>query len=472
MGKARAHLECGSCGHRVSQWAGRCPSCGEWGTISEVSQPAVARSGAEPVPLVLEREEPDRRLRTGFAGVDRVLGGGLVPGSVVLLAGEPGVGKSTLLLQLVAALTARGSSCLYASGEESRGQVGGRAGRLGLPPEAASFVPGRELPDVVDATRILRPGVLVVDSVQSIRDPASPSLPGGTAQVRACADALVGLAKEEGIAVILAGQVTKDGDLAGPRTLEHAVDVVCSFDGDQRTGLRILVGGKNRFGPEGEVAWFQMAAHGLEEVDPARILAPSEGEPGAATALVSAGRRAVAVEIQALTAYTEGPPRRYVSGLDPRRFGLVAAVVDRAMGLRLARSELYGTAAGGLRIDDPGADLAVAAALASAAAGVAPPPEAAFAGEVGLTGSLRTVPNLPARLAAASAAGVSVVFCAGNPEPQPGVRLIGVRRLEEALRWARPGSSGSRRQKDPGRRPTGEGVGAAENRGQTPVAAR
>jgi DNA repair protein RadA/Sms len=271
--------------------------------------------------------------------------------------------------------------------------------------------------------------------------------------VRACADALVGLAKEEGMAVVLAGQVTKDGDLAGPRTLEHAVDVVCSFDGDHRTGLRILVGGKNRFGPEGEVAWFQMAADGLEEVDPARILAPSEGEPGAATALVSTGKRAVAVEIQALTAYTEGPPRRHVSGLDPRRFGLVAAVVDRAIGLRLARSELYGSAAGGLRIDDPGADLAVAAALASAAAGVAPPPGAAFAGEVGLTGSLRPVPNLPARLAAASAAGVTAVYCVGHADPPAGVRLVRVRRLEEALRWASRSPSGSRRQRDLGRWP-------------------
>lgn len=415
----------------------------------------MARAGAEPAPLVLEREEPDRRLRTGFGGVDRVLGGGLVPGSVVLLAGEPGVGKSTLLLQMVAALAARGASCLYASGEESRGQVAGRAGRLGLPPGAASFVPGRELSDVVDATRIVRSAVLVVDSIQSIRDRASASLPGGTAQVRTCADVLVGLAKEEGIAVVLAGQVTKDGDLAGPRTLEHAVDVVCSFEGDHRTGLRILAGGKNRFGPEGEVAWFRMGARGLEEVDPVGLLGSAENEAGAATALVSAGRRALAVEIQALTAYTEGPPRRHVSGLDPRRFGLVAAVVDRATGLRLARSELYGTAAGGMRIDDPGADLAVAAALASAAAGVAPPPGAAFVGEVGLTGALRPVPNLPARLAAAAAGGVTSVVCAGQADPPRGVRLVIVRRLPEALRWIRPGDSGGRGRREPLRQRAG-----------------
>jgi DNA repair protein RadA/Sms len=435
MGKTRPVLECRACGHRVAQWAGRCPRCGEWETIGEASPASTSRPGAEATPLILGKEEPERRLTTGFEGFDRVLGGGLVPGSVVLLAGEPGVGKSTLLLQLVAALASRGSACLYASGEESRGQVAGRAGRLGLPPDAVSFVPGRELPDVVEGARMVAPVALVVDSIQSIRDPASSSLPGGTAQVRACADALVGLAKEEGVVVILAGQVTKDGDLAGPRTLEHAVDVVCSFEGDPRTGLRILAGGKNRFGAEGEVTWFEMGPRGLQEVEATSILASSEGEPGAATALVAAGRRALAVEIQALTSETDGPPRRHVSGLDPRRFGLVAAVVDRALGLRLARSELYGAAAGGLRVDDPGTDLAVAAALASAARGVAPPPGSAFVGEVGLTGSLRPGPNPGARMAAAAAAGIRTVFCAGDAEPPDGVRIVRVRRLEEALRW-------------------------------------
>jgi DNA repair protein RadA/Sms len=439
MGKTRAVLECGACGHRVSQWAGRCPSCGGWGTIVEVRAAPAPRSGAQPLPLALEPEEPERRMATGFTGVDRVLGGGLVPGSVVLLAGEPGIGKSTLLLQVAARVVVTGMTCLYASGEESRGQVAARAARLGVPAEAASFISGRDVHDVVDAAAAARPGLLVVDSIQAIRDPDSPSLPGGPAQVRACADRLVGLAKDQGTAVILAGQVTKDGDVAGPRTLEHAVDVVCSFDGDARTGLRVLIGGKNRFGPEGEVAWFQMGPGGLEEVDPAEMLAPGEGEPGAATALVVAGRRALAVEIQALTSFAEGPPRRHVSGLDPRRFGLVAAVVDRAAGLRLTRSELYGSAAGGLRVDDPGADLAVAAALASAASGTAPPPGSAFVGEVGLTGAVRPAANLPARLAAAAAAGVRTAYLAGGAEAPGGLRVVRVRRLGEALGWLRPG---------------------------------
>jgi DNA repair protein RadA/Sms len=447
MGKVRQQLACSSCGQPASQWVGRCPGCGEWGTIAEqAASPPEARAG----PLVLPAEVPDRRLSTGFEGVDRVLGGGLVPGSVVLLAGEPGIGKSTLLLQLARHLAGQGHGCLLASGEESRGQVAGRARRLGISEEAVSFVGGRELPAVLAAARLTRPAVLVVDSIQAIRDPEVASLPGGPAQVRACADALIGLAKSEGISVLLVGQVTKDGDVAGPRTLEHAADAVCSFEGDVATGMRVLAGGKNRFGPEGELAWFEMRPDGLHQVDPSRILAPGDAEVGAATALVAAGRRALAVEVQGLAAFTEGPARRHVSGLDPRRFGLVAAVVDRVTGLRLARAELYGAAAGGLRIDDPGADLAVAAALASSASGVHPPPRSAFIGEVSLTGAVRPAPGLSLRLAAAGPAGVTTVFCAGEPPATPGIRVISVKRLHDALRWARRSSKTAARARSDG----------------------
>jgi DNA repair protein RadA/Sms len=440
VGKVRQVLACSACGQQTAQWVGRCPACGAWGTIAEATPAVIHGERASVRALVEPAEEPDRRLSTGFDGVDRVLGGGLVPGSVVLLAGEPGIGKSTLVFQVVANVAARGESCLLASGEETRAQVAGRARRLGAVSGAVSFVPGRDLPSVLDAARATRPAVVVVDSIQSIRNPDLPSLPGGTAQVRACADALVGLAKTEGIAVILIGQVNKDGDLAGPRTLEHTVDVVCSFDADQGAGLRVLAGGKNRFGPEGELAWFEMASSGLREVDPSRVLAPSESEAGAATALVAAGRRALALEVQALAVPTEGPPRRHVSGLDPRRFGLVAAVADRALGLRLSRAELYGAAAGGVRVDDPGADLAMAAALASSASGVAPPPRTAFAGEVSLTGAVRPPPGLALRLSAAAAAGLETVVCAGEAEVPEGIRVVRVRRVNEALRWARPSS--------------------------------
>jgi DNA repair protein RadA/Sms len=367
-----------------------------------------------------------------------VLGGGIVPGSVVLLAGEPGIGKSSLLLQVAAGLSREGQECLVASGEESREQVAERAGRLGLDASSLAFVSGRELPDVVENARVSGCRAVIVDSIQAIRDPELPSLPGSPTQVRACADALVGLAKAQGTAVILAGQVTKEGDLAGPRTLEHAVDAVCSLDRDPSTGLRVLAGGKNRFGPEGEVAWFEMTPGGLREVDAGNVI-PDDGEVGAAIALVGAGRRGLAVQVQALTSPTEGPARRHVAGLDPRRFGVVAAVTDRAARLGLGRAEVYGAVAGGVRVEEPAADLAVAAALASAATGVPPPPRSAFCGEVSLTGAVRTPPSLALRLAAAAAAGIVTVFAPeSHVDVPPGVTIVPVRRVEDALAWARP----------------------------------
>jgi DNA repair protein RadA/Sms len=219
--------------------------------------------------------------------------------------------------------------------------------------------------------------------------------------------------------------------------LEHAVDVVCSFDGDPRTGLRVLSGGKNRFGSEGEVAWFEIGPAGLREVDPSGFLSSGGRDAGAAQALVAAGRRALAVEVQALAMPTSGPPRRHVSGLDPRRFGQVAAVVERAVGLGLFQAELYGSAAGGLRVGDPGADLAVAAALASAVTETPPPEGAAFVGEIALTGAVGPVPNPAPRLAAAAVAGIHTVFLAGEASPPPGLRLVSVPHVRDALSWAR-----------------------------------
>jgi DNA repair protein RadA/Sms len=390
--------------------------------------------------LSLAPDPEERRIPTGFPGVDRVLGGGLVPGSVVLLAGEPGIGKSTLLLQLASSLTAAGHPCLLASGEEARGQVAARAHRLGLPGETLSFTPGRDLQEVLGTAERERPAALVVDSIHTIRSGDSETLPGGVAQVRACTDALGWLAKQQGITVILIGHVTKEGDLAGPRTLEHAVDTVMTFEGDPATGRRVLAGGKNRFGPEGEVAWFEMTASGLQEVEAGPRIGEGEVEPGCATALTMAGRRAFAVDIQALRIPGHGPPRRQVSGLDPRRFHIIAAVTDRAMGLGLAGSELFGAVAGGLRLDDPGADLAVAAALGSTGASRSLPP-AGFVGEVSLTGSVRPVSGLEQRLSAGAAAGLpSVVVGAWGSGPKPKVpgrlQVIQVSHVREALSWA------------------------------------
>lgn len=434
MGKARTLHVCSECGQQSAQWLGRCPGCGAWGTIQERATVGTAPRLATPTLTLAAGGGSERRVATGFAGIDRVLGGGLVEAGVALLAGEPGIGKSTLLLQLVTNLSAAGLPCVLASGEESRDQVAARVGRLGVRGETVSFVPGRELEDVLGSARELRPFLLAVDSIQTLRDSAAGQMPGGPSQVRGCTDALVGLAKSEGIAVLLTGHVTKDGDLAGPRTLEHAVDVVLTFDGDPRSGLRMLTGGKNRFGPEGEVAWFEMTATGLLEIDPTGLLLAGAGEPGAATALPRAGRRALAVEVQALVAPTDGPARRQVTGLDPRRFQLVAAVLERS-GVSLGRSDLFGASSGGVRVDDPSCDLAIAAALASAASGIAPPPGCAFVGEVGLTGMVRGGAAMEQRLAAARLAGVSTVF-APIDRGCDGVRVITVRHVKDALTWA------------------------------------
>jgi DNA repair protein RadA/Sms len=382
-------------------------------------------------------DDHETRILTGLNGVDRVLGGGIVPGSVILLAGEPGIGKSTLLLHLLGRLAADGRSCLVASGEESRAQVAARARRIGVDGDTITFAPGRDLGEVLQTARDDAPFVVGIDSIQTLRDPSGSQTPGGVAQVRTCTDALVGLAKAEGVAVILTGHVTKDGDLAGPRALEHAVDVVLAFEGDPRSGLRVLAVGKNRFGAEGETAWFEMGPDGLAEIDPTDLLVPGDRVPGAAVALPRAGRRALAVEVQALAGATGGAPRRQTTGLDGRRFQLVAAVLERSLGLPLGRAELFGATAGGLRVDDPACDLAVAAAVVSAAARVLPPDRSAFAGEVSLTGLVRPAPGLAQRLLAAKAAGCRVVYAPERPSSVPeGLRVVPVRHLSDALGWA------------------------------------
>jgi len=439
--RTRSLFECSECGQQMAQWAGRCPGCGAWGTIAErPERPPSSRGGGsgavEPLAGVSGGHGPGRRVRTGLAGVDRVLGGGLVPASVTLLAGEPGIGKSTLLLHVVARLATAGLTCLYASGEESRDQVAARAARLGAEVGDVSFLPGRELPDVLDAARARRPFLVAVDSIQTVRDPGSSSPAGGPSQVRGCTDALIGLAKSEGITVLLTGHVTKEGDVAGPRTLEHAVDTVLSFEGDPRSGLRVLAGGKNRFGQEGEMAWFEMGPSGLVEAEPAGYLVPGGDASGSATALPLAGRRAFAVEVQALAVPTDGPPRRHVAGLDPRRFSMLAAVVERSGGIPLMRSELFGAASAGVRLDDPGCDLAIAAALASAARGRPPPANVGFVGEVSLTGRVRPVPGMAQRAAAARTAGVGTIVSAPCEETVEGVAIRAVADIGEALRWA------------------------------------
>jgi DNA repair protein RadA/Sms len=439
VARVRTILACAECRQQVSQWAGRCPGCGAWGTIeASAGRASAGREGPLP-PVSTLGEEPgdEARVSTGIDGLDRVLGGGLVPASVVLLAGEPGIGKSTLLLRLLANLSSAGRSCLLVSGEESRDQVAARARRLGVDGGAVAFAPGRDLGAVLDTARSRVPFLLAVDSIQAVRDPTGPQTPGGVAQVRNCTDALVGLAKEQGMAVVLTGHVTKDGDLAGPRALEHAVDVVLMFEGDPRSGLRVLSGGKNRFGAEGETAWFEMGTTGLREVDATDILASGARVPGAATALPLAGRRALAVEVQALVGSPDGPARRQTTGLDARRFQLMAAVLTRVGGFPIGRAELFGASSGGMRVDDPSADLAVAAALASAVTGVPAPERSAFVGEVSLTGLVRPASGMAQRLAAAHAAGCTAIFAAVGSGRHPDARIVPVRHVSEAVSWSR-----------------------------------
>lgn len=442
MARPRTIFACSECRQQVGQWVGRCPGCAAWGTIQ--SSVGGTAGSVSPVVSLGGPSGTEPRVTTGIHGLDRVLGGGLVPASVILLAGEPGIGKSTLLLHLLSRLSESGRPCLLVSGEESHGQVAARSRRLGVTGDAVAFAPGRDLAAVLGTARDRAPFLLAVDSIQAVRDPSASQMPGGVAQVRNCTDALVGMAKGEGITVVMTGHVTKDGDLAGPRALEHAVDVVLMFEGDPRSGLRVLSGGKNRFGAEGETAWFEMGPDGLHEVDPAGVLLSGHGVPGAAVALPLAGRRALAVEVQALVGSVDGPARRQTTGLDGRRFQLMAAVLARA-GHGLGRAELFGASSGGMRVDDPAADLAVAAALASAVSGVPTPEGAAFVGEVSLTGLVRPASAMPQRLAAAEAAGCGIVFAAPGQERQRHPRLVPVRDVSEALAWAQNRVTGARR---------------------------
>ena len=422
MARQQSRYVCQACGAAHLRWEGQCRTCSAWNTLVEtlVREPEQKRrlSPASPeranVPKSLSglREAEPVRTPTGISELDRVLGGGLVPGSVVLLGGEPGIGKSTMLLQAAAGLTAIGD-VLYATGEESAGQVRLRAGRLGLLEGAAGerirVVAENEVGRIAELSREARPGVLVVDSIQAVTVDELEGPAGSVGQVRESALRLMELAKQDGIAVIVVGHVTKDGTLAGPKTLEHLVDVVLSLEGERTATLRLLRATKNRFGSTEEVGVFEMVERGLAEVaDPGRAFLASADEhaPGSVVGATLEGTRPLMVEVQGLVAPgSYGSPRRTASGIDANRLALLIAVLGRRAGVGLGSHDVYANLAGGLDLADPGLDLPLALALASSLRDKSVPRDLVAIGEVGLLGELRPVPGLDRRLREAARLG-------------------------------------------------------------------
>lgn len=470
MSRAQSRFVCQSCGDAFLRWEGQCRACGAWNSLVETivrdaprrtpDRPGGAAGASMPVALAsVDDAGGEARRAVGIGELDRVLGGGLVAGSVVLLGGEPGIGKSTLLLQVAAgvAAAAAGLPVLYATGEESVGQVRLRAGRLGLLDGAAGrairVVAETEVGRIVELARGDRPSLLVVDSVQTVASADLEGPPGSVGQVRESTLRLMELAKGEAVPVVLVGHVTKDGTLAGPKTLEHLVDVVLGLEGDRTGGLRLLRAAKNRFGSTEEVGVFDMGERGLREVsDPARaFLAEHDAPaPGSVVAPILEGSRPLLVEVQALVAPTGAPsPRRTASGIDPNRLALLVAVLGRRAGIGLGSHDVYANLAGGLTVSEPGLDLPLALALASSLRD-RPLVEGTLAvGEVGLLGELRGVGGLDRRLREGARLGFRRAIVpraaarrgdAGDPE----LEVIAVGTLAEAVQAALGGGAAGR----------------------------
>ncbi len=424
---SRSAFLCQQCGYQSAKWLGRCPGCDAWGSLVEeptgpVSRAAVS-SAAAPVPFPDVRAAESARLGTGIGELDRVLGGGLVPGAVVLVGGEPGIGKSTLLLQAASALAEAGRKVLYASGEESPAQVRLRGDRLGVRSPLLHVMAETDVDTVADAARSGGYATLVVDSVQAVRCGDLASVAGSVGQVREAASRLVGLAKASGLPVLIVGHVTKDGTLAGPRTLEHVVDCVLQFEGDRHHACRILRAVKNRFGPADELGVFAMSDAGLEPVaSPSEVFLAERpvGVPGSAVLAAMEGTRPVLVEVQALVGEAaQGTPRRTALGIDGGRLALILAVLARRAGLDASARDVFVNVAGGISVDEPAADLAVAVAAASSLLKRPVPADHVIMGEVGLAGEVRSVSRLEARLreAARMGFGAAVVPSGGVRAP-------------------------------------------------------
>jgi DNA repair protein RadA/Sms len=438
VAQAALKFACSECGQATGRWLGRCPGCGSFGTLVEESAPAPARgngAAARPVLRLVDVEADEaKRMPTGVPELDRVLGGGLVPASLVLVGGEPGVGKSTLLLMALAAIS-KERRALLVTGEESSAQVKLRAARLGGA-ESVEILAETDLDTICATLEQERPAVCVIDSVQTLYSSDVGSAPGSVSQVREASARLLRVGKESGVALFLVGHVTKDGAVAGPRVLEHLVDCVLQFEGDRYHAHRVLRAAKNRFGSTNELGVFEMTGSGLVGVpDPSALFgAAREEEVGSAVACTLEGTRPLLLEIQALVAPTDlAMPRRVGTGVDPKRLAMIVAVLSRHGGIALGQADVFVNVAGGVRIDEPGADLAVGLALASAARGAVVPAGTAAFGEIGLTGRLRPAAQAERRLEECVKLGLGLAIVPAVTKQRRGLETRAVDTVRQAI---------------------------------------
>lgn len=453
MAKVKTVFYCTNCGNESSKWQGRCPSCGAWNTIEEhVEKPLYSASknkysavGQSRTPQRISQVSSDKEIRfsTGMGELDRVLGGGAVAGSLVLVGGAPGIGKSTLLLQICNCLCAE-RSVLYVSGEESESQLKLRAQRLQVSPEELFILSETRLSDIIAAVEESHPDILIIDSIQTLYNEENDSSPGSVSQVKDCTMAMMQLGKSQGITVFVVGHINKDGNIAGPKVLEHMVDCVLYFEGDQNTSYRLLRAAKNRFGSTNEIGVFEMMDSGLSEVpNPSQMLLDGrpEGASGTCVACVMEGTRPVLAEVQALVSKTTANvPRRACDGFDFNRAILLMAVAEKRGGLKLTLFDAFINVIGGLRLDEPAADLPVILALASSYRDMPVPADLAAIGEVGLTGEIRTVSHMTQRLGEVVRLGFKKCIIPMNGseklEIPHGLTVYRVRNLREAIEVA------------------------------------
>ena len=452
MPKLKTVFYCTQCGNESPKWQGRCTACGAWNSLVEHTEKPVAAGRAKSAPVGTSRtpkklsqilSDDEIRFSTGMGELDRVLGGGAVAGSLVLVGGAPGIGKSTLLLQICKSLC-NGKKVLYISGEESEKQLKMRAQRIGTQAEDLYLLSETRLSDILEAVDSIVPDILIVDSVQTLYRDENESAPGSVSQVKDCTMALMQLSKSEGITVFVVGHINKDGAIAGPKVLEHMVDCVLYFEGDPNSSYRLLRAAKNRFGSTNEIGVFEMADTGLVEVpNPSQMLLEGrpEGAPGTCVACVMEGTRPVLAEVQALVSKTTfNVPRRTADGFDFNRAALLLAVGEKRCNMKLSAFDAYINVIGGLRLDEPGADLPVILAVASSYRDAVIPSDLAAIGEVGLTGEIRSVSNLSQRLVEIARLGFKVCIIPRNGseklEIPEGLTVYRVRNLQEAIATA------------------------------------